>query len=301
MTLPFFWLSLGTSAGILFARAYPFFEHGVRGAFGFGILCLWFARGRKIFLPFLIFAAAVLGYLYASTQNARPSHAVENFASSPESGEAFVRQRWITLKGLVETLPEIKKTGRKVNVSFVLSSKSLRNYGKENPASGKVQVFMGQPQTIPDVGDLVELRGILKKPLPKLNPGSFDYGYYLSQSGIYSIFTGYGKNCIQVQAKGQSHFLVRWISKLRKRIVAILDSRFPPDEAALFKAMILGLRKGISTDLRSEYFKTGTSHLLAISGLNVALVAGSIYLFVIAFGFNQNLIFGTDVFYPYQK
>ena len=64
------------------------------------------------------------------------------------------------------------------------------------------------------------------------------------------------------------------LGRLRRRLAHQLDAAVQdPDQRGLLGALIMGDRSGISDELRAAFARAGTSHLLAISGLHLALVA----------------------------
>jgi len=150
-------------------------------------------------------------------------------------------------------------------------------------------VFLYQPSRAPEAGEQLRLFGKLQIPQPPVNPGGFDYRRYLSQQAIDMIFTGYGPRSIRTLKKGDFPFTQRGIFFLQNRIAQKIDKLFSGQIKVLFKAFILGTRKGMDPETKSDFVKTGTSHLLAISGLNIALVSGSFYFFLIFMRVPQKL------------
>jgi competence protein ComEC len=56
-----------------------------------------------------------------------------------------------------------------------------------------------------------------------------------------------------------------------------LDAAMPAAEAGLLKAMVLGDRSGLTPEMTRAFLDSGTYHILAISGLNVSLLAGALF------------------------
>ncbi len=273
MKVPAFWLALGLSLGIVAETLVPVPALGVGAIFLFMLPLLWTSRGRRPFLILLILTLSALGFLYARLDGKRPPHAIEQWSGTRMS-----------LEGIVRTEPEIKQSGKKRTISFVLSSKNVfkqTETGRELlPVQGNVQVFLFQPGVIPAPGDRVRIWGKLEQARPILNPGGFDYGKYLAQIKIYALFNAYGARSLRV-LNNQASGCERLLFDFRRRLSEKIDRLYEGDTAALFKALILGWRKEISSPLREDFLKTGTTHLLAISGLNITLVAGNIYLLMI--------------------
>lgn len=65
--------------------------------------------------------------------------------------------------------------------------------------------------------------------------------------------------------------------RLRQRGSTALKRRIPSDSAALISAMLLGDTTRLSDTDRNAFAAAGVSHLLAVSGLHVALLAGLLF------------------------
>ena len=285
----FFWTALGFTVGILTCRYQGESALGwsVKG-FLFCLPLLWVTRGKKTFLPLLVSAFVFLGIFYSSTDHYRPANAIEKFI--PQTSGANKSGYWSKLEGTVKTQPEIKQKGKKTTASFVLVSERLDYKYKTIPVWGDVQVFLHYPPLeVPEFGDRIVLFGKIQTPKAPLNFGQFDYKKYLASRHIYAIFDGYGSRSVKELKKSQSISLLRAVFRLREQMAEQIDRFFKADSAPLFKALILGMRKSIDPSLNEAFLKTGTSHLLAISGLNIAMVAGSIYLCLIALKLEQKL------------
>lgn len=108
------------------------------------------------------------------------------------------------------------------------------------------------------------------------NPGAFDYSAWLWQKGIG--YTGYVSKHADTQLV--SHAVTSYpLQQLRERIRAKLKQHlahlhFEP----VFRALLIGERSDVSPDQWNVLQKTGTIHLMAISGLHVGLVAGFVFL-----------------------
>ena len=130
----------------------------------------------------------------------------------------------------------------------------------------------------PLVGQVWELQVRLKRPRGFSNPGGFDYEGWLHRQRIGA--TGYVKQGEDVSEKFASSDLQ---TVLRRRFADRIDSLFPAGEArAVLKAITVGARNEISDSQWQLYARTGTSHLMAISGLHIGLAAGG--SFVLAWG-----------------
>ncbi|BBM03354.1 DNA internalization-related competence protein ComEC/Rec2 [Microbulbifer sp. GL-2] len=112
----------------------------------------------------------------------------------------------------------------------------------------------------------------LKRPRGSVNPNGFDYEGWLLRRGVYA--TGYLRpSDAQPEWLGQGWGLARVRDGLRNSLRGQ-----PYVRPALIAALLLGDRSGLSEDERETLQRTGTAHLLAISGLHVGMVAGFLLL-----------------------
>ncbi len=285
MKVPFFWPALGFTLGILLRCSWlASHEWEVSIGFCLGLLLLWLFRGRRLFPFFLVIVFACLGNLFSNGDHLRPEDSVEK--------QVARENRRVWLEGKVLTWPESKRTGKRKSISFVFSAgqfskRSPEGFERER-VSGKVQVFLMQPPSpLPEAGDWVRIAGRLETPKAVFNPGGFDYGKYLAGQSIFCVLNGYGGRSLKILKKKQARGFEQIIFRLQKIIAVKMENLFKGDSAILFKALLLGTRRGLSAGVKEDFFRTGTSHLLAISGLNISLVAGSLYLLGILGGLPQ--------------
>jgi competence protein ComEC len=272
MKLPFLWISLGFSLGIVTERYWniPFLwlECGLLA----GIVLLWFLRGKRCFSAIFIILIGFAGVLWARLDAYVPVNAVQRFAGTER----------VSLRGVVDSLPEIKTRGKKRTVSFVLSVHSVtKNENKRRKffkVKGNVQTCLLQSSVVPQVGDTLRIFGELSVPKQVLNPGEFDYGRFLAQKNIQAVFQAIGNKSVRVVRVGSRFLPARILAEIRRNLAALIEKLYGMPEAAILKALVLGLRSDVAPEVRSQFMKTGTIHLLAISGLNITMIAGTFYL-----------------------
>jgi competence protein ComEC len=118
----------------------------------------------------------------------------------------------------------------------------------------------------------------LKQPRGFANPGGFDYEGWLFQRGIMA--SGYVRKSDQNLLLGEAGGLIsiqRWRQQIRDSINAISAE---PRGAALLNGLVVGDRSGINQQQWQLFARTGTSHLIAISGLHIGIVFGLMFFIV---------------------
>ncbi|MBF0190826.1 MAG: DNA internalization-related competence protein ComEC/Rec2 [Magnetococcales bacterium] len=143
-----------------------------------------------------------------------------------------------------------------------------------NPV-GLVRLTVYRQSAIPAVspGDRVAVRARVRPVSGARNPGGFDYRHYLLESGVVAMATA-GK-ADGVRRIGQTD---RWFwNRQRQRISDWIVATLPVSQQGLAEALLVGKRGRLDGELQNALFVSGTFHLVAISGLHLSLVAGTVY------------------------
>ena len=117
-------------------------------------------------------------------------------------------------------------------------------------------------------GDRLLVEGTIEEP-PDLE--EFDYAAYLARQGIAEVLNAHS---VELVGEGEGSAFYRSLYEFRRRLAASIAIVVPEPQAALGQATLLGLRRSIPTDLTEAFRRTGTAHLLAISGLHVSILLG---------------------------
>jgi competence protein ComEC len=116
-------------------------------------------------------------------------------------------------------------------------------------------------------GDLVELTGSPNQPQASF---SFTYPDYLARQGITSALDYPRAKFLQT---GQGNPFSAGMYAFKEKGLHVLVAIFPTPEAELLQGIILGEDNNIPKDLAQAYITTGTAHIIAISGFNIAILA----------------------------
>lgn len=279
MRRPFLWPGIGLALGIFLGRISPLSNLPVFLFIIFLLPFLWVFRGRQFFLPLFLLAVMGAGILRIHQVLRIPPHHVLHFAQGD----------WVSLEGKVVSLPQLKEKGRRKIYSFILEAENLVRKGRFFETTGKAQVFLFNPSETASYGDRIRLRGKLALPRSPQNPGEFDYQNYLGEQGIHAVFEGYGLRSLRILGDPNAFRVspLTVIQKLRDSCSRQIDSLFSLPVNALLKALVLGIRKDLPEGFRDDFIKTGTAHLVAISGMNITLVAGSLFFISLFLGLPQ--------------
>jgi len=158
-----------------------------------------------------------------------------------------------------------------------LSVKSINSKSQWNKASGTILIYLSKNTKL-DFGDeliITYAPQLIQKPL---NPNQFDYKNYLSNQQIYhqqflsplqfNIISNGNGNYVMDKAIKARLFLEKKLQALEKN----------SDEYDIASGIILGTKNNIDNDLKQAYSSAGAMHILAVSGMQVAL-----FYFVLTF------------------
>lgn len=174
----------------------------------------------------------------------------------------------LLVQGNIIGLPEFNS--RRVRFDFQITQARV-------PLPKKLRLSWYYPKQKITAGQRWQFIVKLKKPHGTLNPGGFDYEKWLFARHIGA--TGYIRHTEKaILLSTQPVWLS--LSVARQALVDLLNQQvISPEARALVKALTLGDKSAISVQQWEVLSKTGTSHLMAISGLHIGLVAGLIYFF----------------------
>jgi len=117
-------------------------------------------------------------------------------------------------------------------------------------------------------GDRVQVQGLLETP-PVFE--AFSYRDFLARQGIHSLVR---HAQVTLLAENQANPLLYHLFALRKRAQDTIAGILPEPQASLLTGILLGIETGIPADLMDDFAATGTTHIIAISGFNVTIIAG---------------------------
>lgn len=179
--------------------------------------------------------------------------------------------RTLHVTGRVVSLPESRP--QRIRFEFAVD-KLLDAEGNKRCSPGKVRLNWYRSPVMPAPGQVWQLSIRLKRPHGFMNPGGFDYERWLFLKRIRA--TGYvvDKEDNKYTGVTSGQWLDRLRYSLRRQMAGLVPDR---KSLGLLTALGLGDRSLLSRDRMTTLIRTGTSHLLAISGLHIGLVAMIIF------------------------
>ncbi|MFA5021671.1 MAG: ComEC/Rec2 family competence protein [Patescibacteria group bacterium] len=185
--------------------------------------------------------------------------------SLPVSSETkiwFYNNQKVSFEGLVIKEPDVRID----KIKLIVQAKQLIVNGRPFPVSGKVLLNVSlYPQY--QYGDLLSVSCLLKKPEPF---SGFAYDRFLAKDDIY-VICSYPK--VSLIKSSQGNYFLQQIFVFKNEVLQIVNANLPEPQASLFFAMNFGSRGGIPQEVSDNFSTTGTSHLVAISGMNITIIS----------------------------
>lgn len=139
----------------------------------------------------------------------------------------------------------------------------------QSPVSGRILARL-KPYPSFDYGDLIKFEGKIEKPFSK------DYADYLEKDGIFGI-TDFPK--AELIAENKASKIKASLFKLKEKIVLSFKKVLAPEKAAFLAGITLGERAEFSKEFKEKMSKSGTTHLVALSGYNITVIGIAISAF----------------------
>lgn len=224
---------------------------------GFGVIAVAARRHSALLLPAIAFATVALGFAAAE-----------------------LRARTVAAPALERQVGPVQLTGRVIDLDvqsngsrITLDQVGLQRRG----AAATPERVRFKARVAPEAlrpGDRIAVRAVLMPPAGPAEPGAFDFARQAWFERIGAV--GYAVGPMRIDAQGDDGWSVllavqRLRHDLTQRIRAAIGD---PAAGAVASALITGDRAGISDELAQAWRDSGLAHLLSISGLHMALVAG---------------------------
>lgn len=127
--------------------------------------------------------------------------------------------------------------------------------------------------SMPKAGSFVMLSGEISEFRSATNKGEFDMKTYYESLGYH--FQVY--KCKVLAASKDYSVMKEYLYSFKKNMGDNLEKIYDVNDASILKAMILGDKSDMSSEIKDLYQKGGISHILAISGLHISIIGMLIF------------------------
>ncbi len=231
---------------------------------------------RKVFL---FFALPGVAAFFAAYPAAAPSGGLESLMiRGKASGEFEIRL----------TDPAISNNSMPRDVRAEVRRFRLTGDGQWRiPEGGSLTVVSGlNPENNPQYGDTFRITGVLSK--PEKTEYAFDYGKYLHRTGI-DVRLRCNAQEPQIRLETGRGIAVGLLSGRNRLLNRLTESMASEEARALCEGILFGFTQNISPEVKQDFIRTGTIHILSVSGTHVGLFAALLLLLFSAVPFRLRL------------
>jgi competence protein ComEC len=280
--------ALGFIAGLVLSESLPAGHWATAAASAVAVtaigisLCLYRTMPQAWLRIAVIAAAIGVGFVRHQSATSLPANHVGRFAPD--------RPALARIAGVIVRAPNIRPAVKRnaflpyeplPRTNFVLRAEQLRN-NRVAGVCGLVRVSVSAACADLNAGDHVVATGTFYRPSGPRNPGEFDWSRWNRLQGVHAAMFIEAADLIVVeQEPGLAQRLSSGVRVFAQSMLFEPFSGAAGDEAArLLDTMILGHRSAASAAMNEAFLRTGSMHLLAVSGFHAGLLAIMIWFFV---------------------
>jgi len=212
------------------------------------------------------------------------------------------------IKRICEAGNTVKITGdiveepdiRRDKTYLVVEVDSITWRKRDMKSSGKILLKIRHSTSEFAYKDRINFKGYLFAPGGPRNPGGFDFARYLGVKDIHGMIVLARGDEIRIIDKSPESWRDFWkfwqldevvvnraVAPVRRTLLEGYNKYLPPYQASLLAGFVLGEKRDISPEIAKLFTDTGTLHLMAVSGSNVAIVVA--FFMAILWSVNRRL------------
>ena len=284
---PLFLVTTAFSAGIITAN-YAW-RSPLVWLLGFGVAfaaaVLSYHRSTHLGFALVLVAVVPLGAFYLQARDAAQAAVSDNLQPFASGDDVKVIARVIR-EGIIRDSPyggrqesidveseHLRVGERQTNaaVGIRLTIYSKRNEEQEVDSTGTES-----PLRVYTYGERLHLVAKLRIPRNYRNPGAMDLAGYLSAQGIRLTGSAHAST-VEVLPGFAGSRIGLWRNAARRSALAHIMQLWPGERGALMQAALIGGRAFFGREIKTEFQRTGTYHILVVSGINVGILAFAVF------------------------
>ena len=190
----------------------------------------------------------------------------------------------VTVRGYIANEPDVRESNQKLEI-VVRSVKEFPSH----QISGKILVTTNlYPEY--KYGDELEFSCDLKQPEEYKG---FAYDRYLARYNIYSV-------CYYPKIKiigSSGNILYKKIFTLKEKLSSLIDLGMSEPESSLARPIVFGGQQGVEQGTKQDFQRLGLTHIMAVSGFNVSILAAIVMAVLLAIGLSRQRAFYMAVIF----
>ncbi len=197
----------------------------------------------------------------------------------------FYNGQKVTLQGWVSVEPDIGLSDARYIINVVCKGESC------DKVSGKIAI---KSRLYPEYyyGDKLEINCSLQEP-ENFVDSNFNYKKYLAKQGVWSV-------CLNPKVVplgvNKGNFFLKTMLWLKSEVRSQMSKLWPEPGNSLMAGLLYGSRSGLPSELVDNFSRTGVSHIMAVSGYNISILAMALNIVLIYLGLFRRQSFWFLIF-----
>ena len=252
-------------AGLYLGNTTSHFSNQTLIAVFFFLLLVWVSlmvvrkvrAASPIILIFFFFLGILLIHSYLNPRH--PPHHISRFTGLDR----------ISVEGIVDEIPYRSPE----RTHLLIRSRKVILSDRHFPVEGLFLLFVNTGDGQWGVGDCLRVLCRLHPPAGFRNPDGFSYERHLAFERVHAVgFLSVENGWVKI-GEGFGNPLLLRVEKWRDHIRSFLGGKAHPLCSGIFEALVLGEQGNIPEEVKEQFTRTGITHLLAISGDHLGIVA----------------------------
>lgn len=295
---PLFLAALAFSTGILAANFLwrsPFIW---LASLGFSLIAALLSLRRSPQLAFVcgLLAVVPLGALYLQARDTAQSAVVEDLQPFGTGQDSIDVTAHVMREGLIRDSPY---GGKQESVDVESDEMRLGDRVLHEPVGIRLTIYSKRseeedasesggesPLRVYRYGERLRFMAKLRMPRNYRNPGALDLAGYLATQGIRLTGSAAASGVKTLPGFAGSR-LGLWRSSARRSALEHINQLWPGEPGALMQAALIGGPAFFGREIKSDFQRTGTYHILVVSGINVGILAFAVFWLLRALPFGE--------------
>ena len=199
----------------------------------------------------------------------------------------------VFISGMISTEPVYAIGEHYDTVSFSLAAENIIFNEQEMPVSGKIRTYVYDPRESFQIGDIIAAEGKLSIPRGRTNPAGFDYKNFLKYQGVGAVLSISKGDLVGVVGASKNPVMLfrRYLSKAKHKALRALGKNLSGEKRDLVESILLGQRQGLDNSTKDLFAKTGTMHIIAVSGLHVGIIGAAVLAVMLFLRFPKKIAY----------
>lgn len=202
------------------------------------------------------------------------------------------------IQGQIVSIP-VNNSGFKTKFFADVSKVDYNGKSEAIKAKTLINVYSNKKNAVKfNIGDTYTFEGKLRAPFEVTNPSQFDYGKYLKNFNVFSVFYANDKDCKFLPEKLRLKWkFLQGLNNVRNDILQTHAKYLKSPNLELLGGIVFG-DDAVSTpdDIKDSFKHSGLLHILAASGMNVALIYGIWFFILRRFRVPFNITVSSGIF-----